>query len=138
MFLSLLCCFFSFTHGHATHTSTDVTLSKHFCEKCGARKMLVDNQPDPKTKVTAANKLDPKTAYCPNCDPQLKSIIILSFVSFIICASNDSPPSHTCTHTEQNRHAQMYGDGHSRRGGFRGRGRGGFRGGSRGGFRGRH
>lgn len=58
-----------------------MTLSKHFCEKCGARKMLVDNQPDAKTKVTAANKLDPKTAYCLNCDPQLKSIIILSFVS---------------------------------------------------------
>ena len=43
--------------------------------------MLVDNQPDAKTKVTAANKLDPETAYCLNCDPQLKSIIILSFVS---------------------------------------------------------
>ena len=58
-----------------------MTLSKHFCEKCGARKMLVDNQPDPKVKIAAAKKLDPKTAYCLNCDPQLKSIIILSFVS---------------------------------------------------------
>lgn len=101
--------------------------------------MLVDNQPDPKTKVTAANKLDPKTAYCLNCDPQLKSIIILSFVTLTCKHFQDDFFTHIAPH----RHAQMYGDGRSRRGGFRGCGRGGFRGGFRGGsrgggFRGRH
>ena len=124
-----------------------VKLSKHRCEKCGMKKLLVTITATStaasgatttklsntaKAVAAAAASIDPKVAYCLKCDQQLRLCTTYSFVTHLTRPHHQQQQQckqHRCTH----RHAQMYGTTSfkkGRGGGFRGgsaRGRGGRR-----------